>query len=94
MLCPGLLLLLLLFLLPLLLHLFFVLQAFMSFGLLNNYSGCLTNRKETQYSLYRRLGGPQSQSTLVQKNLAVIGIQSPDNSTNSELLTDYTTSAH
>jgi hypothetical protein len=40
--------------------------------------GCFTPRKETQYPLYRRLGGPLGRSRRVLKISPPTGIQSPD----------------
>ena len=40
--------------------------------------GRFTPGKETRYTLYRRLGGPQGRSVWVQENLAPTGIRSPD----------------
>ena len=41
---------------------------------------------KTRYPLYRRLGGPQSQSGWVAKNLVPTGIRSPDRPARSESL--------
>jgi hypothetical protein len=42
--------------------------------------------RKTRYPLYRRLGGPQGRSGLVQQNLVLTGIRSPDRPARSKSL--------
>jgi hypothetical protein len=48
--------------------------------------GHFTPRKETRYTLYRKLGGPQGQAGRMRKDSPPTGIRSPDRPTRSQSL--------
>jgi hypothetical protein len=58
------------------------------------FPGCFTPRKETQYPLYRRLGGPQGRSGRLRKNSPPLGFDPRTVQPEASLYTDCAIPAH